>query len=157
MIFCFRLQALVCLIPSRRPSSTELIPFLAVAISHMARNQVVSGSLVAWKMVPAVSDTWCRQARHWIFGRVLSRVPSQPPQTGQTKPPGQRSFSTTARHCSSVPYASRNCASLRPRTWDASFLAISTPPAKSNPLREIGQSRCLSRLLRFKNTSRIPN
>jgi hypothetical protein len=54
-------------------------------------------------MVPAVSETWCRQARHWIFGRVLNRVPSQPPQTGQTKPAGQRSFSTTARHFSSVP------------------------------------------------------
>jgi hypothetical protein len=103
MIFCFMAQALVCLMPSLRPSSTELIPFLAEAISHMARNHVVSGSLVAWKMVPAVSDTWCRQARHWIFGRVLSHLPSQPPQTGQTNPDGQRSFSTTARHCSSLP------------------------------------------------------
>ena len=45
--FCFKLQAWVCLMPNRRPSSTELIPFLAVATSHMARNQVVSGSLVA--------------------------------------------------------------------------------------------------------------
>ncbi len=57
MIFCFKAQALVCLIPSLRPSSTELMPFLAVAISHMARNQEVSGSLVAWKIVPAVSET----------------------------------------------------------------------------------------------------
>src|SRR3954447_154388 len=47
MIFCFKAQALVCLMPSRRPSSTELMPFLAVATSHMARNQLVSGSLVA--------------------------------------------------------------------------------------------------------------
>ncbi len=47
MTFCFRAQALVCLIPSLRPSSTELIPFLAVAISHIAENQEVSGSLVA--------------------------------------------------------------------------------------------------------------
>ena len=92
MIFCFMAQALVCLIPSRRPSSTELIPFLAVAISHIARNQLVSGSLVAWKMVPAVSETWCRQARHWIFGRVLSHLPSQPPQTGQTNPDGPAQF-----------------------------------------------------------------
>jgi hypothetical protein len=103
MIFCFKAQALVCLMPSRRPSSAELIPFLAVAISQMARNQLVNGSLVAWKMVPAVSEAWCRQARHWIFGRVLSRVPSPPPQSGQTKPSGQRSLSTIARHCSSVP------------------------------------------------------
>jgi hypothetical protein len=79
------------------------MPFLAEAISHMARNHVVSGSLVAWKMVPAVSETWCRQARHWILDRVLNRVPSQPSQTGQTNPDGQRSFSTTARHRSSLP------------------------------------------------------
>ena len=45
----------------------------------------MSGSLVAWKTVPAVSETWCRQARHWILGRVLSRVPWQPPQSGQMK------------------------------------------------------------------------
>ena len=89
--------------PSRRPSSTELIPFLAVATSHIARNQLVSGSLVAWKIVPAVSETWWRQARHWILGRVLSHLPSHEPHSGQTKPFGQRSFSTTARHCSSVP------------------------------------------------------
>jgi hypothetical protein len=103
MIFCLSAQALVCLIPSRRPSSTELIPFLAVATSHMARNHVVSGSLVAWKTVPAVSEVWWRQARHWTLGRVLSHLPSALPQSGQTKPPGQRNFSTAARHCSSVP------------------------------------------------------
>jgi surface antigen len=103
MTFCFSAQALVCLTPSLRPSSTELMPSLAVATSHTARNQAVSGSLVAWKTAPAVSATWWRQARHWIFGRVLSHSPSHPPHSGQTKPAGQRSFSTTARHCSSVP------------------------------------------------------
>src|ERR671912_161238 len=129
MIFCFRLQALVGLIPSRRPSSTELIPFLAVAISHIARNHVTSGSLVAWKMVPAVSDTWCRQARHWIFGRVLSHLPSQPPQTGQTKLDGRRSFSPPPRPCPSLPYVSRNCPSLSPRPGAPTFPAMSALPA----------------------------
>jgi hypothetical protein len=147
MIFCFKAQALVCLTPSLRPSSTELIPFLAVATSHMARNQLVSGSLVAWKTVPAASETWCRQARHWIFGRVLSHLPSAPPHSGQTKPAGQRSFSTTARHCSSVPYASRNCASLSPRTRDASLPGIPCP-RRGQPLAGLAQIRCLSRLLR---------
>ena len=127
MIFRFSAQALVCLMPSRRPSSAELMPFLAVATSPIARNQEVSGSLVAWKTAPAVSDTWCRHARHWIVGRVLSRVPSVPPQSGQTNPLGRRSFSTTARHCSSVPCASRNCASLKPRTRDASLPGIPCP------------------------------
>jgi hypothetical protein len=103
MIFCFSAQALVCSMPSLRPSSTELMPFLAVATSRMARNQEVSGSLVAWKMVPAVSEVWWRQARHWTLGRVLSHWPSAPPQSGQTKPLGQRSCSTAARHRSSVP------------------------------------------------------
>jgi len=36
-------------------------------------------------MAPAVSDTWWRQARHWIFGRVLSRLPSQPPHSGKRR------------------------------------------------------------------------
>jgi len=42
----------------------------------MAKNQAVSGSLVAWKIVPAVSEVWWRQTRHWTLGRVLSRVPA---------------------------------------------------------------------------------
>ena len=65
MIFCFIDQAVVCLTPSRRPSSTEEMPFLAVTISWIAKNQVVSGSLVAWKIVPAVSETWCLHRLHW--------------------------------------------------------------------------------------------
>src|SRR4051794_11614531 len=130
MIFCFKAQALVCLTPSLRPSSTELMPFLAVATSHMARNQDVSGSLVAWKIVPAVRDTWWRQARHWIFGRVLSRVPSQPPHKGQTKPLGQRSFSTPARHCPSVPSPPRNRPPLSPRTGDPIFPATPCLPPR---------------------------
>ena len=52
-----------------------MIPSAAVAISRIARNQRVSGSLVLAKIVPAVDDAWCRHEVHWIFGRVLSRVP----------------------------------------------------------------------------------
>src|SRR5688500_13049435 len=54
MIVCFRLQAWVGLTPRRPPSSTELIPSLAAATSHMPKNQEGSGSLGAWKRVPAV-------------------------------------------------------------------------------------------------------
>ena len=32
------------------------MPFFAVTIRWMAANQSVSGSLVAWKIVPAVGD-----------------------------------------------------------------------------------------------------
>jgi esterase/lipase superfamily enzyme len=31
----------------------------------MARNQIRSATLVAAKMVPAVSEVWRRQALHW--------------------------------------------------------------------------------------------
>ena len=34
------------------------MPFFAVTIRWMAANQSVSGSLVAWKIVPAVGDVW---------------------------------------------------------------------------------------------------
>ena len=56
MIFCFMVQAVGCLTPSRRPSSTEEMPFFAVTIKWMATNHSVSGSLVAWKIVPAVGE-----------------------------------------------------------------------------------------------------
>jgi hypothetical protein len=56
MIFCFMAQAVCCLTPSRRPSSIELIPFFELATSQIARNHVVSGSLVEWKIVPDVNE-----------------------------------------------------------------------------------------------------
>ena len=51
------------------------------------------------------------------------------PQQGQTKPSGQRSRSSAARHCSSVPKASRNASSLRPRTRDATLNPITVTPS----------------------------
>ena len=56
MILCFTAQAVGCLTPRRRPSSTDEMPFFAVTIRWMAANQSVSGSLVAWKIVPAVGE-----------------------------------------------------------------------------------------------------
>jgi hypothetical protein len=44
------------LIPSRSPSSTEVIPSAAIVVRRIARNQRVSGSLVLAKIVPAVDD-----------------------------------------------------------------------------------------------------
>ena len=64
MIFCFIAQAVGCLTPRRRPSSTEEIPFFAVTIRWTAANQVVSGSLVAWKIVPAVTESWVLHRLH---------------------------------------------------------------------------------------------
>ena len=56
MIFRFIVQAVACLKPNRRPSSTEEIPFFAVTTGWIAANQTVSGSLVEWRIVPAVSE-----------------------------------------------------------------------------------------------------
>ena len=127
---------MVCLIPSRRPSSTELIPFLAVAISHIARNQLVSGSLVAWKMVPAVSETWCRQARHWIFGRVLEprALAAAADRADEARGPAQLLDHRPALLLGAVGLAELRLA-------QAPHLGRQLPrhthlPAKSNPLRK---------------------
>ena len=65
MILCFMAPAVGCLTPRRRPSSTEDTPFFAVTIRWMVANQSLSGSLVAWKIVPAVGDVYFLQRLHW--------------------------------------------------------------------------------------------
>ena len=64
MIFRFIVQAVPCLTPNRRPGSTEEIPFSAVTTVWMAANQTVGGSLVEWKIVPAVSEVRFLQRLH---------------------------------------------------------------------------------------------
>src|SRR5215212_8498242 len=49
----------------------------------MAANQVVSGSLVSWNTVPAVSRTCRLQRLHWNSVRVVSRQRLLCPQAGQ--------------------------------------------------------------------------
>ena len=56
MILCFMVQAVGCLTPRRRPSSTEENPVLRRYDQVDGANHSVSGSLVAWKIVPAVED-----------------------------------------------------------------------------------------------------
>jgi hypothetical protein len=46
--------------------------------------------LVAAKMVPAVSDVWRRQPLHWNSWRALIALWRRSPQTGHSKPSGQR-------------------------------------------------------------------
>lgn len=69
MIFCFVVQDVACLTPSRRSSSTGEMPFFAVTIRWMAANHAASGSLVEWKSAPAVSEVCCLQRLHWYTGR----------------------------------------------------------------------------------------
>ena len=64
MIFCFIVQAVACLTPSRRPNSTDEMPFFAVTIRWMAANHTVNPSLVEWKIVPAVSEVCFLQRLH---------------------------------------------------------------------------------------------
>jgi hypothetical protein len=40
------------------------MPLLLCVIKYSARNHLLNGSLVEWKIVPAVSDTCFRQALH---------------------------------------------------------------------------------------------
>ena len=62
---CFTAQAVGCLPPRRRPSSTDVTPNFAVTIKWMAANQSVSGSLVPWRIVLAVGDVCLLQWLHW--------------------------------------------------------------------------------------------
>jgi hypothetical protein len=50
--------------PSCRWRRSAEIPRLSVVIRYAAQNQTVSGSLVLWRIVPAVNETWYRQATH---------------------------------------------------------------------------------------------
>ena len=82
----------------------------------MAANQVVSGGLVSWNTVPAVSRTCFLHRLHWNNLRAFSRQKPRWPQAGQVRPSRQRISSSASRHASSVPNRSRNAASLSPLT-----------------------------------------
>src|SRR3954468_6520631 len=110
MIFCFRAQALVCLTPSLRPSSTELMPFLAVATSHIARNQLVSGSLVA--------SPRCR-------GRGRSACPRRPRPPRRTRPAPRRA--ARRRRCCRRTRPPRPCPGGRNRRGRATRSAGARP------------------------------
>ena len=101
--FCDSDQAVRQETPSRRLSSSAETPFLELVRWYIARNQVVSGSLVESKIVPAVTETCLRHSAHCSRSRRSSRWASSCSQPGQTKPSGQRMRSAAAVHSSSVP------------------------------------------------------
>ena len=82
----------------------------------MATNQIRSGSLLEAKTVPARTDVCLRQELHWNSLRVprLTVQCDLPPQSGHSKPFGQRHLTSAVWHCSSLPYALLNSRSLRP-------------------------------------------
>ena len=66
------------------------MPFLVCESRYMARNQVVRGSLVARKRVPASSEVWRLQWLHWkVVRRVESRQKRAEPQRGQESLPAR--------------------------------------------------------------------
>ena len=80
MICCFIVQAVGCLTPSWRPSSTDEMPFFTVTIRWMAENHTVNGSLVAlidrmarWKAVPGMAAARTDE----------TATPAQPGQRGE--------------------------------------------------------------------------
>ena len=87
----------------------------------MARNQIRSGSLVAAKMVPAVSEVCRRQAGHWNSRRDVTSLWRGSPQTGHSKPLGQRQRNRASRQAASVPNWRSNSGSLSP-FWNCSEL-----------------------------------
>src|SRR5919206_1230528 len=94
----------------------------------IAANQVVSGSLLSWNTVPAVSESCLLHRLHWNTLRVVSRQKPRWPQAGQVAPPRQRISNNASRHAASVPNRSRNAASLRPRTARRNPSADAMPP-----------------------------
>src|SRR3954462_9072549 len=107
----------------------------------MAENQAVSGSLVSWNTVPAVSESCFLQRLHWKTLRVLSAQKPRWPQAGQVNPSRQRMAKSASRHAASVPNRSRNAASLRPRTARRNPSADAIPP----PLPALEPARILDR------------
>src|SRR3954465_12153660 len=107
----------------------------------MAANHAVSGSLVSWNTVPAVSESCFLHRLHWNTLRVLSAQKPRWPQAGQVRPSRQRMAKSASRHAASVPNRSRNAASLRPRTARRNPSADAIPP----PLPALEPARILDR------------
>src|SRR4051794_12366216 len=99
------------------------MPFLCVATSHAARNQVRRPRWLPCSAVPAVTETCRSQAAHWGVSR--SRASSQAlswPQAGQRNPPGQRFSSSQRAQAASSGNRASNSGS------DRGSSAIPSPP-----------------------------
>src|SRR3954454_7555960 len=73
------------------------MPFLCVAASQAARNQVRKLRWLPSNTVPAVTETWRSQAAHWSVSRSRPSSQASPcPQAGHRNPSGQR-FSSSQR------------------------------------------------------------
>ena len=78
---------------------------------HIARNHVVSGVRVSWKIVPAVTDVCRPHAAH--SSRLRTGHALGWPHCGQRNPCGHRCCIRYARHAASVAKRASNSASVR--------------------------------------------
>jgi len=94
-------QATRYLVPNVRSSVFADRPFFAVVTCHAASNHVVRGVRVLSRIVPAVTDVWCRQLEHTKRPRVCLQGSAATPHTGHLNPLGQRKLSRYAAQASS--------------------------------------------------------
>ena len=66
------------------------MPCLFCVMWNMAQSHTIRSSLVAAKIIPAVSDVWVRQALHCHSARFFSSQCAKPPHAGHAKPSRQR-------------------------------------------------------------------
>src|SRR3954470_21554516 len=81
-------------------------------------------------MVPAVSEVCRRQALHWNSCRDRTSLWRRSPQTGHSKPSGQRQRARASRQAFSVPYCRSNSASLSP-FWNCTELRATAIPLRT--------------------------
>src|SRR5437867_7250554 len=89
-------QADFCVVPSARPSSCELMPFLELAMSQTAGSHLSSPSAESSKIVPTLTENCRLHALHFQMRRVVRYECSLPSQRGQIGPSGQRILATNS-------------------------------------------------------------
>src|SRR5450830_1885485 len=90
------------------------MPLECVVIRCAAQNHAVSGSLERCIVVPAVIEVCRPQSRHsYKRGRLFSTAARRLPQSGQTKPSGQRRLTKNATQFASSENAFWNSESER--------------------------------------------
>ena len=116
--------------PIWRASSRPEMPLLEWETSQIARNHLVSGSLLFCVAVPAVRDSWCPHLVHCTTCLLVDMSVHLPlPHLGQTHPSGRAPSNRARSHASSVGNLAAHSSSVpsspfSPRICLADMLAI---------------------------------
>ena len=89
MILRFIVRAVACPTPDRRPGSTDGIPFPAVTTGWIAANHTVGGSLVEWRIVPAVGEVRFLRRLHRYNGRRVGKPAMAAARTDEAVAPAK--------------------------------------------------------------------